>query len=168
MSVQEHRHQTGVGSVRCAVITVSDTRTTDTDTSGRAIAELLSAAGHEVAVQRIVKDDPSAVVASIRDVLAMVDVPVIITTGGTGIASRDSTYEAVTALMDKHLTGFGELFRMLSYPEIGAAAMMTRATAGVVERRAVFVLPGSEDAVRLALTRLIVPELRHVVRELSR
>jgi molybdenum cofactor biosynthesis protein B len=167
MSVQEHR-QTSPGSVRCAVITVSDTRTAGTDTSGQAIADLLRAGGHEVVLQRIVRDDPPAVVASIRDVLALADVPVIITTGGTGITSRDSTYEAVTALMEKQLTGFGELFRMLSYPEIGAAAMMTRATAGVIERRAVFVLPGSEHAVRLALTKLIVPELRHVVRELNR
>lgn len=167
MSVDEHR-QTSVGSIRCAVITVSDTRAPGTDTSGQAIADLLRADGHEVAVQRIVKDDAAAVVASIRDVLALADVPVIITTGGTGITSRDSTYEAVTALMQKQLTGFGELFRMLSYPEIGAAAMMTRATAGVIERRAVFVLPGSEHAVRLALTKLIVPELRHVVRELNR
>jgi len=167
MSVQEHR-QTNIGSVRCAIITVSDTRTSDTDSSARAIADLLGAGGHDVALRRIVKDDPTAVVACIRDVMALTDVPVIITTGGTGITSRDSTYEAVTALMDKQLTGFGELFRMLSYPEIGAAAMMTRATAGVIERRAVFVLPGSEHAVRLALTKLIVPELRHVVRELNR
>jgi molybdenum cofactor biosynthesis protein B len=107
-------------------------------------------------------------VASIRDVLALDDVPVIITTGGTGITSRDSTYEAVTSLMEKPLSGFGELFRMLSYSDIGAAAMMTRATAGLIGRRAVFVLPGSEHAVRLALTKLIVPELRHVVRELHR
>ncbi len=167
MSVQEHR-QTSPGSVRCAIITVSDTRTTATDTSGQAIADLLRAGGHEVVLQRIVRDDPPAVVASIREVLALTDVPVIITTGGTGITSRDSTYEAVTALMEKQLTGFGELFRMLSYPEIGAAAMMTRATAGIIARRAVFVLPGSEHAVRLALTKLIVPELRHVVRELHR
>jgi molybdenum cofactor biosynthesis protein B len=167
MSVQEHR-QTSPDTVHCAVITVSDTRTAATDTSGRAIADLLRAAGHDVVLQRIVPDDPSAVVASIRDVLALDDVPVIITTGGTGITSRDSTYEAVTSLMEKQLSGFGELFRMLSYPEIGAAAMMSRATAGVIGRRAVFVLPGSEHAVRLALTKLIVPELRHVVRELQR
>lgn len=167
MSVQTHR-ETSPTRVRCAVITVSDTRTAETDTSGRAIADLLRAGGHDVAIQRLVRDDPAAVVATVHDVLALDDVPVIITTGGTGITSRDSTYEAIAALLQKHLTGFGELFRMLSYPEIGAAAMMTRATAGIVDRRAVFVLPGSEHAVRLALTKLIVPELRHVVRELAR
>ena len=152
--------------MRCAVITVSDTRAHETDVSGRAIVELLEDAGHVVAKRQILRDEPM----DVRDaVLANVaDVDAIITTGGTGITSRDSTYEAVASIFDKHLDGFGELFRMLSYEEIGSAAMMTRATAGVARGTAIFLLPGSEHAVRLGMTKLILPELGHVVRELRR
>jgi molybdopterin adenylyltransferase len=153
-------------SVRCAVVTISDTRTEATDTSGAAIVELLTAAGHEVARRRLVKDDPAAVRDAVRSGGTAADV--IITTGGTGITARDSTYEAITALLDKRLDGFGELFRMLSYAEIGAAAMLSRATAGSIGTTAVFSLPGSEHAVRLAMTKLILPEIGHVVRELRR
>jgi len=153
-------------SVRCAVVTISDTRTEATDTSGAAIVELLTAAGHEVARRRLVKDDPAVVRDAVRSGRTAADV--IITTGGTGITARDSTYEAITALLDKRLDGFGELFRMLSYAEIGAAAMLSRATAGSIGTTAVFTLPGSEHAVRLAMTRLILPEIGHVVRELRR
>ena len=154
--------------MRCYVLTVSDTRTEATDRSGRAIAELLGAAGHSIAGRSIVRDDPALVRGTIERQLAHDDVQVIITTGGTGISSRDSTYEAVDALLEKRLDGFGELFRMLSFPEIGAAAMMSRACAGTIARTAVFSLPGSENAVRLAMRELILPELGHVVRELSR
>ena len=152
--------------MRCAVITVSDTRAHETDVSGRAIVELLEDAGHVVAKRQILRDEPM----DVRDaVLANVaDVDAIITTGGTGITSRDSTYEAVASIFEKHLDGFGELFRMLSYEEIGSAAMMTRATAGVARGTAIFLLPGSEHAVRLGMTKLILPELGHVVRELRR
>jgi molybdenum cofactor biosynthesis protein B len=152
--------------VRCAVITVSDTRAHETDVSGRAIVELLEDAGHVVAKRQILRDEPM----DVRDaVLANVaDVDAIITTGGTGITSRDSTYEAVASIFEKHLDGFGELFRMLSYEEIGSAAMMTRAAAGVARGTAIFLLPGSEHAVRLGMTKLILPELGHVVRELRR
>ena len=152
--------------MRCAVITVSDTRAHETDVGGRAIVELLEGAGHVVAKRQILRDEPM----DVRDaVLANVaDVDAIITTGGTGITSRDSTYEAVASIFDKHLDGFGELFRMLSYEEIGSAAMMTRATAGVARGTAIFLLPGSEHAVRLGMTKLILPELGHVVRELRR
>jgi molybdenum cofactor biosynthesis protein B len=167
MSVEHHR-DAQTSRVRCAVLTVSDTRTSATDTSGDAIAALIQGSGHDVSARRIVRDDPDAVVAAVREMLIGDDVQVIITTGGTGITSRDSTFEAVSGLLSKELTGFGELFRMLSYAEIGPAAMMSRATAGVVDRRAMFVLPGSEHAVRLALTKLILPELGHVVRELAR
>jgi molybdopterin adenylyltransferase len=155
-------------SVRCYVITISDTRTEDTDTSGRTIAELLAAAGHHVAGRTIVKDDADLVRNTIARQLAIPDVHAIITTGGTGITSRDSTYEAVAAMLQKRLDGFGELFRMLSYQQIGPAAMMSRACAGLVAGRIVISLPGSEAAVRLAMERLIVPELAHMVQQASR
>lgn len=155
-------------AVRCAILTVSDTRTVDTDTSGRAIAGLLTDAGHAVVSQTIVRDEPAQVSDLVRTFAHDERVQAIITTGGTGITSRDSTYEAVTALLTKRLDGFGELFRMLSFQEIGAAAMMSRACAGVFNRRVVICLPGSEHAVRLAMTRLILPELGHLIREVSR
>ena len=160
-------HRTGAPiSVRCFVLTISDTRTTASDTSGDAIAEALREAGHEVMGRQLVRDDPAAV----RDAVSSRtrDAQVIVTTGGTGITSRDSTYEAITGLLDKKLDGFGELFRSLSYAEIGSAAMMSRACAGTIGRTAIFTLPGSEHAVRLALGKLILPEIGHVVRELQR
>jgi molybdopterin adenylyltransferase len=154
--------------VGCYVITVSDTRTEDTDTGGRAIVELLTAAGHEIVGRTIVKDDAEQLRDAIGRQLANPDVQAIITTGGTGITTRDSTYEAVTAMLWKRLDGFGELFRMLSYQEIGAAAMLSRAVAGTIAGRIVVSLPGSEAAVRLAVQKLIAPELGHLVREVSR
>jgi molybdenum cofactor biosynthesis protein B len=165
MSVEDHR-KTAPASVRCVVITISDTRTPDTDSSGAAIAEALSGAGHTVVSRHIVRDDPRQV----RDLLrsAASDVPVVITTGGTGITSRDSTYEAMVSLLDKRLDGFGELFRMLSYEQIGSAAMLSRACAGTIGTAAVFALPGAQRAVELAMEKLILPEIGHVVRELRR
>ena len=167
MSVAEHRAQSPA-RVACFVLTVSDTRTLATETSGRAIAELLERDGHVVTGREVVRDEPAEVARVIRAQLARGDARVLITTGGTGIAKRDSTYEAVTALLDKRLDGFGELFRMLSYAEIGSAAMLSRATAGIAGGCAIFMLPGSEAAVRLAMERLILPELGHVVRELTK
>jgi len=155
-------------SVRCYVLTVSDTRTEENDTSGRAIAALLSAAGHIVAARAIVKDDPDSVRATIARQLASADVQAIITTGGTGITSRDSTFEAVDALLEKRLDGFGELFRMLSFEQIGPAAMMSRASAGLAAGKIVVSLPGSEAAVRLAMERLLLPELGHLVQQASK
>ena len=152
--------------MRCFVLTISDSRTAATDTSGDAIAAALERAGHAIAGRAIVRDEPS----SVREIVSRqaCEVDAIITTGGTGITSRDGTYEAISALLDKRLDGFGELFRSLSYPEIGAAAMLSRACAGTVGRSVVFSLPGSEHAVKLAMEKLIVPELGHVIRELSR
>ncbi len=158
----------GPASVRCFVLTVSDTRTADTDSSGAAIADLLTEAGHAVVGRAIVKDDAEHVRETIVRQLANPDVQAIITTGGTGITSRDSTYEAISALLQKRLDGFGELFRMLSYEQIGAAAMMSRACAGLAAGRIIVSLPGSEAAVRLAMTRLIVPELGHLVQQANR
>ena len=148
------------------MLTISDSRTEATDRSGDAIVTLLTGAGHQVVGRRIVRDDAAVVRGAVKSQVAVVDV--IITTGGTGIAGRDSTYEAITALLTKHMDGFGELFRMLSYQEIGPAAMLTRACAGTLGRTALFALPGSENAVRLAMTKLILPELGHVVREVRR
>jgi molybdenum cofactor biosynthesis protein B len=154
--------------VRCFVLTVSDTRTADTDASGRAIIDLLTGAGHIVTGRAIVTDDAPLVRAAVEGQLATPDVEAIITTGGTGIASRDSTYEAVSALMNKRLDGFGELFRMLSFEQVGAAAMMSRACAGLASGRILIALPGSENAVRLAMTRLVLPELGHLVQQAGR
>ena len=164
---REHR-AAAPARVRCFVLTVSDTRTPETDSSGRAIRELVAAAGHEVAGHQIVRDEPADVAAVVRAQIADARTQAVITTGGTGISSRDGTFEAIDALLEKRLDGFGELFRMLSYEEIGAAAMLSRATAGTVQRKAVFVLPGSEHAVRLALTKLVLPELGHVLQQLNK
>ena len=154
--------------IACFILTVSDTRTAESDTSGRAIRELLEAAGHTVTDQVIVPDDPDEVTTHVEQALAEPATQAIITTGGTGITSRDDTFEAIDKLFEKRLDGFGELFRMLSYTEIGAAAMLSRATAGTAWRKPIFVLPGSESAVRLAMTKLILPELGHVVQQVTR
>jgi molybdenum cofactor biosynthesis protein B len=167
MSQAEHKAH-GPQSVRCFIVTVSDTRTEATDTSGRAIADLLTAAGHVVAGRSIVKDDADLVRGVLERQLASADVDVIITTGGTGITARDSTYEVVAGLLHKRLDGFGELFRMLSYEQIGPAAMMSRACAGVAAGHVVVSLPGSEAAVRLAMERLLIPELGHLVQQAAR
>jgi molybdopterin adenylyltransferase len=163
----EHKAQ-APRTVRCFVLTVSDTRTAETDTSGRAIAQLLVAAGHDVVGSAIVKDDHALVRGAIERQLADTAVQAIIATGGTGITSRDSTYEAIAGLLQKRLDGFGELFRMLSYEQIGAAAMMSRACAGLAAGRIIVSLPGSEAAVRLAMERLIIPELGHLVQQANR
>jgi molybdenum cofactor biosynthesis protein B len=167
MSVADHK-AAAPSSVQCFIITVSDTRTLDNDASGPVIADLLTKAGHVVTGRTVVKDDPELVHSTIERHLADRGVQVIITTGGTGITSRDSTYEAISTLLEKRLDGFGELFRMLSYAEVGPAAMMTRACAGLVARRIVIALPGSPGAVRLAMEKLVIPELGHLVQQASR
>ena len=152
----------------CFVLTVSDTRTEANDTGGQTIREKLADAGHSVTGHAIVKDEAAQVAAVVRERLADTATQVIITTGGTGISARDTTFEAITQLFDKRLDGFGELFRMISYGEIGSSAMMSRATAGTAGRKAIFVLPGSPAAVRLAMEKLIVPELGHIVQQLNK
>lgn len=152
-----------VTNVRCAIVTVSDTRTTADDHSGRRIAEILTVAGHDVRSHDIVPDDPERIATRARELLAQESIQALIFNGGTGLASRDSTIEALRPLLDKELTGFGELFRYLSYQEIGAAAMLSRATAGVASGCIMILLPGSTAAVELAMTRLVVPELGHMV-----
>jgi molybdenum cofactor biosynthesis protein B len=167
VSSQDHKAAAPT-SVRVFVLTVSDTRTEDTDTSGIAICRLLTECGHHVAGKAIEKDEPARVAELIRQQAAIADVDAIITTGGTGLTSRDSTFEAIDALLTKRLPGFGELFRMLSYHDIGAAAMMSRACAGTIGRVVVIALPGSESAVRLAMTKLVLPELAHLVQQATK
>ncbi len=167
MSHIDHK-ATSPRSVRCYVLTISDTRTPANDTGGQAIVELLEANGHEVSGRSIVKDDPDAIRSTLLTQLDNSATQVIVTTGGTGITSRDSTYEVVANLIEKRLEGFGELFRMLSYQEIGPSAMLSRACAGTAQGKIVVALPGSEHAVRLGMTKLLLPELGHLVRELSR
>jgi molybdopterin adenylyltransferase len=161
-SAEEHRDQ-APGSVACAVVTVSDTRTLADDRSGAAIVELLEAAGHQVAARTIVPDEPALLEAAVRELVSRADVAAILVTGGTGIAPRDQTPDTLARLFAKELPGYGELFRMLSYQEIGAAAMLSRAMGGLIDRTVVLLMPGSTPAVKLAMERLILPELGHLV-----
>ena len=167
MSSEEHK-AAAPARVRVFVLTVSDTRTDATDTAGAAIIELLKAEGHHIAGKAIEKDEPARVAELVRQQAAIGDVEAIISTGGTGLTSRDSTYEAIDALLTKRLPGFGELFRMLSYQDIGSAAMMSRACAGTIGRVVVISLPGSEKAVRLAMSKLVIPELANLVQQATK
>jgi len=166
-SVDKHR-EASPERVRVAVLTISDTRTPETDTGGNAIVELMREAGHEVSRREIVEDDAPRIEVGLQEFLADASVDAVITTGGTGISARDTTYEVVSRLIDKKLDGFGELFRMLSYEEIGAAAVLSRAVAGASASKFVASLPGSTNAVRLAMEKLLVPEIPHVVFELRK
>ena len=163
----EHKAH-GPASVACSVITCSDTRTPETDTSGQLIRTLLEQAGHRIHAYHVVKDEPSQVRTLIRQAGADQAVDALIINGGTGISQRDSTFEAVHVLLEKHIPGFGELFRSLSYKEIGSAAMLSRATAGLHQGKVIFSIPGSRGAVRLAMEALILPELSHLVGELRK
>jgi molybdopterin adenylyltransferase len=168
MSTKEHK-QAAPSQVRCKVITVSDTRTEDTDKSGKLMKEMLESAGHKIVDYVIVKDEAEPIKDEVLKGCSNPDIDVVLTNGGTGIAKRDVTIETVQSLFDKEITGFGEIFRMLSYQEdIGSAAILSRAAAGVVNDSAVFSTPGSTGAVRLAMEKLIIPEIGHVVRELTK
>ncbi|MCA1718190.1 MAG: MogA/MoaB family molybdenum cofactor biosynthesis protein [Actinobacteria bacterium] len=166
-SVEKHR-EASPERVRVAVLTISDTRTPETDTGGNAIVELMREAGHEISRREIVEDDAPRIEVVLQEFLADASVDAVITTGGTGISARDTTYEVVSRLIDKKLDGFGELFRMLSYEEIGGAAILSRAVAGASGSKFVACLPGSTNAVRLAMEKLLVPEIPHVVFELRK
>lgn len=155
--------KTSLTSVPCGVVTVSDTRTPETDTSGALIRERLIANGHSIHSTIILPDDPARVGQHVSELCSDPKCRVVLLTGGTGLAGRDTTYEAVAALLEKRIDGFGELFRMLSFEEIGTAAMLSRAVAGVRGNAVVFSMPGSTAAVRLALDRLILPSLLHIV-----
>lgn len=165
--VAEH-HASSPQDLACAVITVSDTRTFETDTGGQLLCELIAAAGFRVAVREIIADDPAKMRALVERIRDDPQVAAVLLTGGTGLSSRDQTFETLSGLFTKQLPGYGELFRMLSYQEIGPAALLSRAVGGLVGRTVVLSMPGSPAAVRLATERIIVPELRHLVREATR
>lgn len=165
-STEQHRRE-APKSVSCAIITVSDTRTPETDKSGQLIRQLLEENGFTITKHSIVKDEYEGIAQLLRDAAANPGIEAVLLNGGTGIAGRDTTYEAVRDQLHKEMPGFGEIFRFLSFTEdIGSAAILSRAIAGTIGKTAVFSMPGSTGAVRLAMTRLIVPELGHVMREL--
>jgi molybdopterin adenylyltransferase len=167
-SSREHRdHARKGGPVAIAIVTVSDSRTPETDTNADYLRERIAAARHELVDYRLLPDEPDQV-ATALDELAAGRAQVVIVNGGTGISRRDTTFDAVSGKLEKTLTGFGELFRMLSYEQVGAAAMLTRATAGVYRDTVVISTPGSPAAVELAWTKLIQPELQHLAWELAR
>jgi molybdenum cofactor biosynthesis protein B len=166
-SVHKHR-ESAPERVRVAALTISDTRTSETDTGGDTIEELMRAAGHEIVERDIVRDEASGIRSKLVDLLARSDVDAVVTTGGTGISARDTTYEVVDRMLEKRLDGFGEIFRVLSYEEIGAAAILSRALAGTVGPKFVACLPGSRNAVRLAVEKLLAPEISHIVFELRK
>lgn len=162
MAVHEHKNKAH-RTVRCAVITLSDTRDETTDKSGQRIKALLAEHEQPVVSYQILKDEPDQITAAVQALLARPEVDVILTNGGTGIAPRDTTFEAIQGLLEKEIPGFGEMFRMLSYEDIGSAAMLTRATAGVAQGKVIISLPGSTGAVELAMTKLVLPELGHML-----
>lgn len=155
------------GPIPVAIVTVSDSRTPDTDTNAAYLRDQIAAAGHRVVAYRLIKDDPDQV-AAVLDELASGEVRVILFNGGTGISPRDTTYDALSRKLEKILPGFGELFRMLSYEQVGAAAMLSRATAGVYRNKVIISTPGSPAAVRLAWEKLVAPELQHLAWEVVR
>jgi len=176
-SANQHRDNAQGKTARCAVLTVSDSRIAETDSGGKAIMDALRDAGHTVSDYTLVKDEPKQIESQLTSWLTPPDssqtpqassLDLIITTGGTGIARRDTTVEVVRRLLDKELEGFGELFRMLSYQEVGPAAMLSRAVAGLAGETLIFTLPGSPHAVKLAMEKLILPELPHMVWERGR
>ncbi|TKD67934.1 MogA/MoaB family molybdenum cofactor biosynthesis protein [Pseudalkalibacillus hwajinpoensis] len=168
MSASEHKKE-APSSVRCFIITVSDTRTLDTDKSGQLIASMLTESGHVVLDRIVVKDIQEDIKDAIQSAVSANEIDTVLLNGGTGIARRDVTYEVVESLLEKELSGFGELFRMISYTDdIGTPAMLSRAIGGVVGDTAVFAMPGSSGAVKLAMSRLLLPELPHIIRELTK
>ncbi len=165
-SHKEHHHRTAAPqSVPTAIVTVSDTRTLETDTGGALVEEMLKAGGQQVVIRRIVPDEPAAIRAALAECRAEGRASAIIFTGGTGIAPRDVTPDTIEPELDRVIPGFGEIFRVLSYEDIGSAALLSRAMAGLVDGKVVFVIPGSRGAVRLAMEKLILPELGHLAGE---
>jgi molybdenum cofactor biosynthesis protein B len=167
MSHLEHKKE-APQSVNCALVTVSDSRTEETDESGKLLKQKLTEGGHKLVSYTLLKNDSEAVRQTIEELLDEEEVQVIITGGGTGVSHRDITVETVSALLEKKLDGFGELFRSLSYQEIGTASIMSRSIAGVARGKVIICIPGSLGATRLAAEKIIVPEIGHMVREASR
>lgn len=168
MGAAEHREHAGDNPVTVAIVTVSDTRTPETDKNKHYIEARMAEMGHIVAAYRLIKDEPDQVEAVLKELAAMPAVQIILFNGGTGISPRDTTYDVISRHLEKTLPGFGELFRAISYPDIGAAAMLSRATAGVYQQTVVFSMPGSTNAVQTALEKLILPELNHLAWEVVR
>jgi len=167
MGYQEHKH-TGPKSVSCAVITISDTRTEQDDESGKLIMQKLSESGHEVISYCMLKNEAASIKEKISELLKMEELQVIITTGGTGVSSRDVTVDTIYPLLEKKLDGFGELFRFLTYHDIGTGSIMSRAIAGVTKEKVIICLPGSSNATNLAIDKIILAEIGHLVREATR
>lgn len=168
MGAEAHRAAAGQGAVTLGLVTVSDTRTPETDENGAYLRQTFEALGHVIAGYAIVKDEPDQVANVLDEIVSMQGMQIVIFNGGTGIAPRDTTYDVIARKLEKTLPGFGELFRMLSYQQVGAAAMLSRATAGVYRGALVFSVPGSPKAVRLAVEQLILPELNHLAWEVVR
>lgn len=166
MNYQPHPDKEQV-SLHCVVITVSDTRTAETDKSGQIIQQLLVEAGHQIATYEIVRDEPQVIKQQILHLCGDNLLDVLILNGGTGIASRDTTYEAIASILEKTLPGFGEIFRYLSFQDIGSRAIASRAIAGVYHDKLIFSLPGSSNAVALGMKELILPEVVHLVKQLQ-
>jgi len=168
MAYKQHVEAAGPIVARCAVVTVSDTRTEATDKSGRRLRELLEAEGHVVARYRVVPDEEAVLAPLLKELLGAAEVDAVLTNGGTGISRRDRTMHVVEGLLDQPLPGFGELFRMLSWEQIGSGAMLSRAAGGIAKGKPLFAMPGSTAAVELAMTRLVLPELKHLLYELRK
>jgi molybdenum cofactor biosynthesis protein B len=168
-SSQQHREIAArQGPIRVAIVTVSDTRTRENDTGGNLIEDRVTTAGHVVVFRTIVKDEPAAISALLDQITSDTDASIVLFTGGTGIAPRDTTFDVISRKLEKVMPGFGELFRMLSYGEVGAAAMLSRATAGTYRGRVVMSMPGSPNAVQVAMDKLIMPEIQHLAWEVGR
>ena len=168
MGYTDHQATASAVVARVAIVTLSDTRTEATDTSGQAIRQLLTDSGHTVLRYDLIRDDPGPLEALLRELLARPELDLILTSGGTGISPRDQTIDVIERLLDKPLPGFGELFRMLSWEQIGSGAMLSRASGGLAAGRLLFAMPGSTKAVELAMSRLILPELAHLVHEMRK
>lgn len=168
MGASEHRAKAGEGPVTVALVTVSDTRTPDSDANRQYVERRMAELGHVVAAYRLIKDEPDQVAAVLDELAALPEVQIILFNGGTGISQRDTTFDVVSRMLDKTLPGFGELFRMLSWSEVGAAAMLSRATAGTYRGKFVASVPGSPNAVQTAVEKLIVPEINHLAWEVAR
>jgi len=168
MGAPDHRQKAGHDPVTIAIVTVSDTRTPETDANRQYIEQRMSELGHRVAAYRLIKDEPDQVATALNELVDLPDVRIVLFNGGTGISPRDTTYDVISRMLEKTLPGFGELFRMLSFQEVGAAAMLSRATAGVYKKTLVFSMPGSPNAVQVALEKLILPEINHLAWEVVR
>ncbi len=168
MGHKEHHEKAGGGTVTVAIVTVSDTRTPETDKNKPYLESRLTELGHRVTAYRLIKDEPDQVADVLDELVSMLDVQLVLFNGGTGVSPRDTTYDVISRKLEKTLPGFGELFRMISYSDIGPAAMMSRATAGVYRSRFIVSMPGSTNAVKTAMEKLIIPEINHLAWEIVR